>query len=108
MRVLFSSTRGTGHFTPLVPLVDACLRGGHEVLVAGPPPLAPTVEARGYPYWEGANPTEDELGQAWGRVPTVSPEEANAIVVGEIFGRLNVRAMLPSLRPPARSGGRTS
>ena len=97
MRVLFSSTRGTGHFTPLVPLIDACLRGGHEVLVAGPPPLAPTVEARGYPFWEGANPPEDELGEAWGRVPTVSPEEANAIVVGEIFGRLNVRAMLPRL-----------
>jgi UDP:flavonoid glycosyltransferase YjiC (YdhE family) len=97
VRILFASTRGTGHFTPLVPFVDACIRGGHEVMVAGPPPLAPTVERAGYPFWEGAEPPEDELGATWGRVPTVSPEEANEIVIGEIFGGLNVRAMLPSL-----------
>ena len=97
MRVLFASTRGTGHFTPLIPLIEACLRGGHEVMVAGPPPLAETVERAGYRFWEGAEPSEEELGPVWGRVPTVSHEEANAIVVGEIFGGLNVRAMLPSL-----------
>jgi UDP:flavonoid glycosyltransferase YjiC (YdhE family) len=97
VRVLFASTRGTGHFNPLVPLIEACLRGGHEVMVAGPPPLAETVERAGYPFWEGAEPPEDELGALWGRVPTASREQANAIVVGEIFGRLNVHAMLPSL-----------
>jgi UDP:flavonoid glycosyltransferase YjiC (YdhE family) len=97
VRVLFASTRGTGHFNPLVPFVEAWVRGGHEVMVAGPPPLAPTVERAGYRFWEGAEPPEDELGAAWGRVPTVSHEEANAIVVGEIFGGLNVRAMLPGL-----------
>ena len=97
MRVLFASTRGTGHFNPLVPFIEACIRGGHEVMVAGPPPLAATVERAGYRFWEGAEPPEDELGPVWGRVPTVSPEESNAIVIGEIFGQLNVRAMLPSL-----------
>jgi UDP:flavonoid glycosyltransferase YjiC (YdhE family) len=66
-------------------------------MVAGPPPLAETVERAGYPFWEGAEPPEDELGPLWGRVPTVSHEEANAIVVGEIFAGLNVQAMLPSL-----------
>jgi UDP:flavonoid glycosyltransferase YjiC (YdhE family) len=97
VRVLFSSTRGTGHFTPLVPFIDGCVRGGHEVLVAGPPPLADAVARAGYSFWEGASPPEDELGAVWGRVPTVSPEEGNAIVIGEIFGGLNVRAMLPRL-----------
>jgi UDP:flavonoid glycosyltransferase YjiC (YdhE family) len=97
VRVLFASTRGAGHFNPLVPFIEAALRGGHEVLVAGPPPLAPTVERAGYPFWEGAEPPEHELGPVWARVPTVSHDEANAIVVGEIFGDLNVRAMLPSL-----------
>ncbi len=66
-------------------------------MVAGPPPLSPTVERAGYRFWEGAEPPEDELGATWGRVPTVSPEEANEIVIGEIFAGLNVRAMLPSL-----------
>jgi UDP:flavonoid glycosyltransferase YjiC (YdhE family) len=97
VRVLFASTRGTGHFTPLVPLIEAAVRGGHEVMVAGPPPLGETVERAGYPFWEGAEPPEDELGPLWGRVPTVSAEEADAIVVGEIFAGLNVHAMLPSL-----------
>jgi UDP:flavonoid glycosyltransferase YjiC (YdhE family) len=97
VRVLFASTRGTGHFNPLVAFIEACVRGGHEVMVAGPPPLAATVERAGYRFWEGAEPPEDELGATWGRVPTVSPEEANEIVIGEIFAGLNVRAMLPSL-----------
>lgn len=98
MRVLFASTRGAGHFNPLVPFVEACLRGGHEVLVAGPPALAETVARAGYPYWPGAAPPEDELGAVWGRVPTASYEEAGRLVVGDIFARLNVAAMLPSVR----------
>jgi UDP:flavonoid glycosyltransferase YjiC (YdhE family) len=97
VRVLFASTRGAGHFNPLVPFIEACRRGGHDVMVAGPPPLAETVEKAGYRFWEGEVPPEDELGAAWGRVPTVSREEAEAIVIGEIFAGLNVRAMLPHL-----------
>jgi len=97
MRILFASTRGTGHFNPLIPFIETCLGGGHEVMVAGPPPLAAAVERAGYPFWEGAQPPEDELGALWGRVPTVSPAEANEIVIGQIFGGLNVRAMLPRL-----------
>jgi UDP:flavonoid glycosyltransferase YjiC (YdhE family) len=102
VRVLFASTRGTGHFNPLVPLIEAAVRGGHEVMVAGPPPLGETVQRAGYPFWEGAEPPEDELGPLWGRVPTVSADEANAIVVGEIFAGLNVHAMLPSLEAACR------
>ncbi len=97
MRVLFASTRGTGHFTPLEPFIEGCVRGGHEVLVAGPPPLADAVARAGYSFWEGASPPEDELGAVWGRVPTLPPDQANEVVVGEIFGGLNVRAMLPRL-----------
>ncbi|MBA3263796.1 MAG: glycosyltransferase family 1 protein [Thermoleophilaceae bacterium] len=98
MRVLFASTRGAGHFNPLVPFIEACVRGGHEVMVAGPPSLAETVERAGYRFWPGEAPPEDELGAVWARVPTVSREEAEAIVIGEIFAGFNVRAMLPRLR----------
>jgi UDP:flavonoid glycosyltransferase YjiC (YdhE family) len=98
VRVLFASTRGAGHFHPLVPFIESALRAGHEVMVAGPPPLAETVEAAGYRFWPGDSPPDEELGPVWARVPTVSPEEANEIVVGEIFGRLNTRAMLAALR----------
>ena len=98
MRALFSSTRGAGHFNPLVPYARAFGRAGHEVLFAGPPDLAASVEAAGFDFWEFDPPPADELGEIWGRVPQLPPEEANEVVVGEIFGRLNSTAALPKLR----------
>ena len=98
MRVLFASTRGVGHFNPLVPFAEACLRQDHEVLVAGPPSLAGVVERDGNEFWRFDDPPEGELADVWGRVPSVPPDEQNAVVVGEIFGRLDATASLPRLR----------
>ena len=98
MRVLFASTQGAGHFNPLVPFIDAALRQGHEVLVAGPSALTPTVEKTDHPFWECADPLEEEIRPVWDRVPTVSFEEANVLIVREIFARFDARAMLPRLR----------
>jgi hypothetical protein len=39
----------------------------------------------------------------WGRVPRLSPDEQNRVVVGEIFGRLNSTAALRSHREAIRS-----
>lgn len=85
-----------GHFAPLLPLAAACRRAGDGVLVVGPPILADAAKGAGYPFRPGAAPPQDELGATWARVPTVAPEEADRIVVGEIFAGLNVRAMLPT------------
>lgn len=98
MRALFSSTRGAGHFNPLVPFARAFLRAGHEVMVAGPPDLAGPAAEAGFDFWEFDPPAEDELGAVWSRVPELPPEEANNVVVGDIFGRLNTTAALPRLR----------
>jgi UDP:flavonoid glycosyltransferase YjiC (YdhE family) len=102
VRVLFTSTRGAGHFHPLVPFIEACRRAGHEVLVVGPPALAVMVRRAGYRFWVGAAPPEDELRAAWARVPTLSYDDAERLVVGEIFATLNVRAMLPGMRAAVR------
>lgn len=98
MRVLFASTQGAGHFNPLVPFIDAALRQGHEVLVAGPSGLTSTLEKADYPFWECADPLEEEIRPVWDRTPTVSPEEANVLVVREIFARFGARAMMPRLQ----------
>jgi UDP:flavonoid glycosyltransferase YjiC (YdhE family) len=98
MRVLFASTQGAGHFNPLLPFIDAALRQGHEILVAGPSALTPTIEKTGYPFWECADPPEEEIRPVWDRVPTLSFEEANVLVVRDIFARFDARAMLPRLR----------
>lgn len=98
LRVLLSSTRGTGHFNPLVPLLEACVDMGHEALVAGPSALGPAVESSGYPFWECADPAEPDIWPVWDRVAHVSPEEANELVVRELFARFEARAILPRLR----------
>lgn len=102
MRVLFASTRGMGHFQPMVPFVEACRRAGHEVLVVGPPDVAEAVERAGYAFRCGAAPPEDELGALWARMPGLSLEEAERLVVADIFATLNVRAMLPAVRGAVR------
>ena len=82
-----------------MPFIDATLSDGHEILVAGPALLADTAERAGYPFWPCDVPPEHLLGPTWGRVQTAATaEEAEAIVVGEIFGRLNVQAALPGMR----------
>jgi MGT family glycosyltransferase len=74
------------------------MRAGHEVLMAGPPDLAGPVDSTGFEFWQFDPPSEDELGAIWARVPELPPEEANEVVIGEIFGRLNTTAGLPRLR----------
>jgi UDP:flavonoid glycosyltransferase YjiC (YdhE family) len=98
VRVLFSSTRGAGHFNPLVPFARAFERAGHEVVVAGPPVLADSASGAGFEFRQFDPPPEDELGEIWAGVPYLPPEEANRVVVSEIFGRLNSTAALPGLR----------
>ncbi len=92
MRVLFASTQGAGHFGPLVPLIDACERNGHEVLIVGPP----TLKSRGYEFTAGASPPDEVLGPIWGAMSTLPPGQGDVVVVGTIFARLNVDAMLPT------------
>jgi hypothetical protein len=93
MRVLFASTQGAGHFGPLVPFIEASQRRGHEILVVGPP----TLDARGYPFRAGAVPPPETLGPLWERMPSLPPGQGDVVVVGVIFARLNVEAMLPAL-----------
>ena len=98
MRVLFASTRGAGHFNPLVPFARAFERAGHELHFAAPPALADAVESAGFSLWQFDPPPEDELGAIWARVPDLPQDEQNRVVVREIFGRLNTEAALPRVR----------
>ncbi|MDQ3162180.1 MAG: glycosyltransferase [Actinomycetota bacterium] len=93
MRILFASTQGAGHFGPLIPFIDAALRQGHQVLIVGPPGL----KARDYPFRAGAAPPDELLGPLWARMPSLPPGQGDVVVVGVIFARLNVEAMLPTM-----------
>lgn len=97
MRVLLASTRGAGHFNPLVPFARAAAARGHEVRFAGPPSLATAVATAGFAFEPFDDPPADELGAAWdacrrwhGTTRTLSSSPM-------IFGRLNTTAALPRL-----------
>ncbi|MFC5138339.1 glycosyltransferase [Actinomycetospora rhizophila] len=103
MRILFASTGGAGHVTPMLPFAAACRRAGHDVLLVGPPGLAATAEHEGLPFAIGAAPDDAELGPVWARVPHLPTVEAERLVVGQVFATLNVRAMLPAVRDTVRA-----
>ncbi len=94
MRVLAAcSLGGAGHLGPLLPFLAAARRQGHETVVVGPPALAEMVEAAGYGFRAGGEPTEEEVAAIRERLPVESPEVASVLGNRELFGRLATTAM---------------
>jgi UDP:flavonoid glycosyltransferase YjiC (YdhE family) len=97
MRVLMTTHRGAGHFGPLVPFARACLRAGHDVLVAAPRPAAAMVARAGldfHPVEEADRAAEAEIHA---QVRSLAPEAANELMMRELFGRLRGGAALPAM-----------
>lgn len=99
MRVLGAcSLGGAGHLQPLVPLLAAARRLGHEVAVVAPPSMAPMVAEAGFEWTGGGEPDEDEVRPIRERLPIAPPAEASLLGERELFGRLAAGAMLPAMR----------
>jgi UDP:flavonoid glycosyltransferase YjiC (YdhE family) len=98
VRVLVATTAGAGHFGPLTPFAGALRDAGHDVVVAAPASFAGSVERAGFAHLPFADADAAAQGAVFGRLPGLSNEEANAIVVHEIFVRINGRAALPGMR----------
>jgi UDP:flavonoid glycosyltransferase YjiC (YdhE family) len=98
MRLLFTTTGHAGHVLPLIPLARACLRAGHEVRMAGPRSRGDVVRRAGLPFWPFADPPEDEVWSVFAPTAAMAPEAANAVVIGEVFGRLATGAALPGVQ----------
>ena len=97
MRVLVSTTAGSGHFGPLIPFCVACRDAGHEVRVAAPASFAGAVAGAGFEHAPFADVAPEVMGPIFGRLPELSMEEANVMVIGQIFGRLDEQAALPGV-----------
>jgi UDP:flavonoid glycosyltransferase YjiC (YdhE family) len=97
MRVLFSSTRGTGHLHPLLPYAQALRAQGHDVLVAAPAEVGETLRAEGLPHAPFDHPGDDKLGPIWARFRGRPAAEVLAIALREIFAGLNAEVALPKL-----------
>lgn len=89
MRVLVSTWPAHGHLLPLLPLIRAAQRAGHDVIVASGAEGVAEARRRGLRTWD-IGPSRAEADAAFrARVPDLSavpPEQRMATVVGGMFG----------------------
>ena len=111
MRALFTTTAGSGHFHPLVPLAQALTEAGHEVAFAAPRSFGPTVEASGFRAFPAGRDDADGMGPELvgllGQLQRLVEREgftaeANAFMIAEVFGGYNARRAVPDLLPLCR------
>ncbi len=95
MRILFATTRGAGHFGPLAPFARACVRAGHEVLVAGPPSVAAIVRRAGFSFRAVAEAPPDVVDAAF--APVWSRTASVEHVLRDLFIGLHARTALPDM-----------
>ena len=95
MRALFATTANDGHFGPLLPFARACAAAGHEVRVAAPESYAAAVERAGLTHEPFDDVPPELIGPLMGQLPHLPFEEANAIVIREVFARIDAQAALP-------------
>lgn len=98
MRLLVATTAGEGHFGPLAPFARAALAAGHDVAVAAPGSFAASVRDAGLEHLPFDDVPPEVIGPVMARLPSMSGEQANATVVREVFGRLDVTWALPGVR----------
>lgn len=94
MRVLFATTRGAGHLGPLVPLAEACVRRGHEVLVVGPVSAAALATRSRLPYRSVPEPPARQLADAYAPVWSRASSPGAEYVIRELFVGLQARTSL--------------
>ena len=97
MRVLVATTAGGGHFGPLVPFAEALVNAGHDVTVTAPESFASAVERAGFAHRPFPDTPPEELEAVFQGLGGLSNDEANSVVVGEVFGRIDTRCALPGV-----------
>jgi len=95
--LLFATTRGAGHLGPLIPFARACVRAGHDVLVAGPRHLAPLVGLAELAFRPVSGPPPRERAAAWAPVFARDGSPGMAHVIRELFIGLDAAAALPGM-----------
>ena len=97
VRVLCATTANDGHFGPLLPFARALQGAGHEVRVAAPESYARAVATAGFAHEPFADAPPELIGPVMGRLPTLPFEEADDLVVREVFARIDAQAALPGV-----------
>lgn len=106
MRVLFTSTWSVGHVFPMVPLAQACVAAGHEVLwMSNEPARAPVVEA-GIPFAAAGLDARGVLQvtrRNGAHCQQLAPQDRAAFAFPHMFGAWAAPSMARDLLPVARA-----
>jgi UDP:flavonoid glycosyltransferase YjiC (YdhE family) len=97
MRILFASTSGGGHFSPLVPFAHACQRAGHDVLVAGPAGAAPLAQRACLAFRPVAEPSHEDVLRFRSGQAGLGPMQAMARALTGLYVDLYGGAALPGM-----------
>ena len=97
MRVLLTAHSGAGHIGPLLPFAGALQRAGADVMIAAPPRGRALVERAGLRFWPFEEAPGERRDAVFSSVAGLSDDEAGAMVVGELFTRLDGRAGYPDV-----------
>jgi len=97
MRILMTTIRGEGHVRPLLPFADAFRDQGHDVLIATPETATGLVLDAGHEAWALPQAPAALSDAVSARAHAVGPDEANRIVIGELFAGTYARAALPGV-----------
>ena len=92
-----TTMKGEGHMRPLLPFADAFRARGHDVLIAIHGSSARLVRNAGHDAWELPEALTAVSETVVARSQGASLEEANRIVVGELFAGVYGRAALPGV-----------
>jgi UDP:flavonoid glycosyltransferase YjiC (YdhE family) len=107
VRILFASWPGHGHLLPMLPLVRAAERAGHEVLVTSGPDLADLTRGLGLDFRASGM----TMAEVYAQVPDVGPidalpeEEKVRFAARHVFGpgavsrALDLLAIVPAWQP---------
>src|SRR5918994_6704377 len=98
MRVLFTTRGSSGHVGPLAPFAHACLRAGHDVVVAAQRQFAANIRRAGLPFSPVDEPSRDDWMPLMGQFAELDIDTANGVMISEFFAGLDLRAELPALR----------
>jgi len=97
VRLLASTTAGTGHFEPMLPVLRACADAGHEVLVACLDSFVDQVDRAGLACAPFDDAPGDKMAAVFSRLPGMSYDDGNRVVIGDVFATLDTDAALPRL-----------
>jgi len=97
MRILMTTIRGEGHMRPLLPFADAFRDQGHDVMIATPEAATGLVLDAGHEAWALPQAPAAVSDSVFARAQAGGPDEANRIVIGELFAGTHARAALPGV-----------